>query len=124
MRMTNGRCTASVKVIGQHMTTLRVSSLMELPDGAELFLSSETTVNEAFGIGDSVLCVQGHPERGDVMTKKLLELRISRGQLTEEKAAMMIASLGTKTQEDGRAWTSLCKRFLKTPEESRRLHSS
>jgi len=93
--------------------------VMELPTGAELFVSSATTPNEGFGIGDTVLCLQGHPEWDDHMPSKLLDLRIKMGAISKEVGEQMQASLGTQSKEDALALTDLCKRFLKTPDSLR-----
>lgn len=109
-----GEASAFPASFGIHQS--HYDQVMELPEGAERFFSSATTPNEGFGIGDTVLCIQGHPEWDDNMTSKLLDLRVANRALSDEVAQRMQKTLGTQRKDDALALADMCKRFLKTPE--------
>lgn len=80
----------------------------ELPDKAEAFFSSAKNAIEGFGIGDTVLCIQGHPEWNEYKTYTDSAL------LDQEHDSPR----GTKMMAHS-SFTGMCKRFLKTPSSMR-----
>ncbi len=75
----------------QHEYRLRLShqdQVMTLPDGAELLGGNEHCPISMFGVGDSMLGIQAHPEFTPAYAKSLMDSRLERiGAETIQKAA-------------------------------------
>ncbi len=67
----------------------------ELPPGAEPFLSTEFCPYSGYTVGDSVICVQGHPEFDREFTHYLIDKRGA--ELGDEQRNELHASVGQDT---------------------------
>lgn len=66
-----------------------------LPEGALSLASSPRTPHEVFTLGDRVLCLQGHPELDEEALRNLIEKRLSKNLLPEDRAREGLDSLKT-----------------------------
>ena len=77
--------------------------LTELPDGAELFLSSDFCPISGFTIGENVFAIQQHPDFNAALNQDLIEKRQDR--IGYDRAAEAIASLdGTDDTHSSVDW--------------------
>ena len=70
----------------------------QLPEGAQILLSSDYCPIGGFQVGDKILTIQGHPEFTKDYLKALIESRTER--IGHDKAQQAIDSLNDTTQSD------------------------
>jgi len=93
-----------------HIIEIHQDQVVEMPPGAELLASTEHTPIQMYAIGDSVLCMQGHPEFYNPILDELVRSRMAKGAIPREVGE---AGLATLTREPDRAvLQTMLKRWL------------
>ena len=88
-----------------------------LPPGARRIATSPECENEAFLVGDHILCVQGHPEFSNAMVRQMLELKRAAKTMEEGVVDKGLRDLETHGVDAATyaKWSDICKTFLKGP---------
>ena len=84
--------------------------VVALPPGATAIATGETAEIPAFVVGDSILCVQDHPEFTDEYVRAVIDAR--RERMGEDDAAAFLARVET-TPTDGDLLAEWIVRFLR-----------
>jgi GMP synthase (glutamine-hydrolysing) len=76
-----------------HILQTHQDVVTRLPAGATGLAASRCTPHEIFALGETVLCLQGHPEMDNEVVRELIDKRSRRGLLPPDRAAEGLASL-------------------------------
>ncbi|KAK9809562.1 hypothetical protein WJX73_001869 [Symbiochloris irregularis] len=103
------RASASFQLHESHQ-----DQIFEMPPGATLFASSAKTPIEIWGLGSTVLGIQGHPEFSTQFMRDLIAWRLEHRTATPDQAKGAIAELDQTpvSAADASFMQQLCQNFL------------
>ncbi len=94
-----------LRILKSHQDTV-----VALPPGAVHLVTSDSIRHEMFAVGQSVLCLQGHPEFDHETVQEIIEELKGRGVLSRSKEREATESLSLHPHRE--FWTGLLKTFL------------